>query len=277
MNRRLCIVHANCQGAPLIERLKTCPEFSDRFECRLFTNYVREPIPDDILRRCSLFLYQHLGSHWDDMASASLLSKLPEAAHSLCIPNMFFTGYWPTWSSKPGFDYRCEHLDALVALGLPAEETIILALHTDMATEFDLAARLEKTFAQEHDREAHTPIPYIHIIREHYRDVQLFNTINHPGPMLMNHVATGVLRELGFTPPDENVLNALGDPFPEFEQPINPKVAEAFGLSFGGPKQEYEVYGRKMTFARWVANYVSARQAGVSDFIGYLTGADITA
>jgi len=272
MTKRLCVVHANCQGDPLIERLTACPEFNDNYECKLFTNYMREPIPDDVMNDCSLFLYQYLSSYWNELASENLLAKLPENARSLCIPNMFFTGYWPTWSSKPGFDYRCEHLDAQVALGLPAEETVILALRTNVAVEYDLPARLEKTFAQEQNREAHTPIKYSHIIQERYRDVKLFTTINHPGPLLINHVAKGVLEELGFTPPNDAVFNALGDPFPEFEQPINPKVADALGLSFGGPKQEYEVYGRKMTFAQWVANYISARLANVTDFISYLQG-----
>ncbi|BDQ37481.1 hypothetical protein SYK_18410 [Pseudodesulfovibrio nedwellii] len=272
MNKELCIVHANCQGAPLIERLETCPEFADRYECRLFTNYVREPLPDDIWKNCTLFLYQFLGPNWDELASETLLTKLSDNARSLCIPNMFFTGYWPTWSNKTGFDYRCEHLDTLVALGLPAEETVILALHANIAAKYDLPARLAQTFVQEESREAHTPITYSHIIRESYKDTRLFNTINHPGPMLMNHVAKGVLKELGFTPPNDTILNSLGDPFPECELPINPKVAATLGLSFGGPEQKYEIYGGKMAFARWVTHYISARKANVTDFIGYLQG-----
>ena len=276
MSKKLCIVHANCQGEPLIQRLTACPEFNDKYVCRLFTNYVREPVPETALQNCSLFLYQYLGPQWNELASAALLKKLPNEARSLCIPNMFFKGYWPTWSNKPGFDYRCAHLDSKVALGLPAEETVILALRTNMGTEYDLHSMLEATFTQEKEREQHTPIKYIHVIRERFRDIKLFNTVNHPGPLLMNHVARGVLSELGFTPPVDTMLEALGDPFPEFEQPINPKVADALGLSFGAPNQQYKIYGQRMTFAHWVASYVSARQADVTDFIGYLMGAQDT-
>ena len=275
MTKKPCIVHANCQGDPLLERLRLCPEFADRYECVLITNYTREPVPSDLLSRCSLFLYQHLGPQWKELASASLLEKLPSDARSLCIPNMFFTGYWPTWSGERGFDYRCRHLDELVATSLPIEEIVLLYVHTDMAAKHDLLSMVADTLERERERESHTPIKYLDIISRDYRSEQLFNTVNHPGKRLMNHAATEVLTELGFTVPDETVLDALGEPFPEFEQPINPKVAAHFGWDFAEPDRQYMIYGRRMSFSRWVSNYVFAKRAGVSDFIGFLQGDDI--
>ena len=275
MDRELCIVHANCQGEPLIARLNCCPEFRERYECRLYTNYIREPIPDQALAQCSLFLYQHLDAAWEELASEALLAKLPETARSLCIPNMFFKGYWPTWSGKAGFDYRCELLDSYIDTGLPPEEAVLVYIHTDMGARFDLTSMVADTLKQERERESHTPIKYVDLIKRTYRDIKLFNTINHPGPLLMDHAAKGVLAELGLPAPEEAALVALGDPFPEFEEPINPKVADFFGWDFAGPDTKYEIYGRKMTFTRWVSNYVFARQAGVKDFIAFLQGADI--
>ena len=275
MERELCIVHANCQGEPLVDRLNCCPDFKARFECRVILNYVREPVPDELLRQCSLFLYQHLGDNWGGLASEVLLAKLPDKAGSLCIPNMFFKGYWPSWSGRPGFNYRCEVLDELIDKGLPPEEVIMLYLRTDMAARFDLLSLTADTIKREREREAHTPVKYLDEILRNYREIRLFNTVNHPGPLLLNHAARGILSELGFPDPSGGALQALGDPFPEFEQPINPKIAAFFGWDFAGPETEYMVYGRKMTFARWVANYVFAQQSGVTDFIGFLQGADV--
>lgn len=275
MGRELCIVHANCQGEPLIERLNLCPEFAARFSCRLFTNYVREPIPDRDLVRCSLFLYQHLGPHWNELASDALLSKLPKSGRSLCVPNMFFKGYWPTWSGKGGFDYRCELLDGYIDRGLSEDEAILLYLRTDLAAKYDLDEVLRETLRLERGREALTPVKYMHLVEERFGAERLFNTVNHPGPLLMDHAAAGVLRELGLPVPDPDEFAALGDPFPEFEQPIHPSVAAHFGWGFAGPRTEYEIYGRKLTFARWAANYVLARKAGVTDFIGFLQGVDV--
>ena len=272
MTKELCILHANCQGEPLLDRLNLCPEFSARYETRLFTNYVREPVPDELLGACSLFLYQYLDSKWDGLASEALLAKLPETARALCVPNMFFKGYWPLWSGQEGFNYRCAHLDEIIELGLPPEETALFFLHQEAAEKYDLLEMVAASIRQEREREAHTPVKYVDLLAANYRETRLFNTVNHPGPLLMDHAASEVLRLLGFDAPDPALFQGLGDPFPEFEQPINPKVASFFGWDFAGPDTLYEIYGRKMTFARYAANYVMARQADISDFIGYLQG-----
>ena len=272
MTKELCILHANCQGEPLLDRLNLCPDFADRYETLLFTNYARQPVPDELLGKCSLFLYQFLGAEWGGLSSKVLLAKLPDTARSLCIPNMFFKGYWPLWSGKKGFDYRCTLLDEILALGLPPEETILLFLRQKVDERYDLLEMVAESLQTERKREAHTPIKYVDLLTANYRETRIFNTVNHPGPLLLNHAAGEILRHLDLPVPDPALFEALGDPFPEFEQPINPKVADFFGWDFAGPDTEFEVYGRKLTFARYAANYVMAQQSGISDFIGYLTG-----
>lgn len=272
MTKELCIVHANCQGEPLIERLMTSPEFAARYHCELYTNYTRQHVPDDRLARCALFLYQHLGPEWGETASAALLGTLPQSAASLCVPNMFFKAYWPLWSGRAGFDYRCDHLDHFIAMGLPPEETVLLFLRSDVEARYDLLDLVSRSIAREREREAHTPVKYLDLILANYRETRLFNTINHPGRMLMDHAARGVLARLGLVAPDEDALARLAEPFPEFELPVNPRVARFFGWDFATGDTLYNVYGRRMTFARYTANYVMAAQAGVSDFIGFLQG-----
>jgi len=273
MTKELCILHANCQGEPLLERLNRCPEFAARFDTRIYTNYTREPIPGEALAACSLFLYQYLEPGWKELASATLLDRLPSSAASLCVPNMFFKGYWPLWDGRKGFDYRCVLLDEIVDLGLPPEETVLLFLRQDVAAKFDLLALAAKSIETERQREAHTPVKYVDLMLSRYRDERLFNTVNHPCRLLMDHAAAGVLRELGFEPPDPAAPDAPGEPFPEFEQPIDPRIAAFFGWDFADKDTQYNIYGRKMGFTRYVANYVMARKAGISDFIGFLQGA----
>lgn len=77
MDRQLCVLHANCQGEPMAALLRLCPGFAARYEIRLFTNYTREPVPDEVLSSCSLFLFQHLGPQWNGLASEALLKKNP--------------------------------------------------------------------------------------------------------------------------------------------------------------------------------------------------------
>lgn len=272
MTKQLCIVHANCQGPPLLDRIKACPQFDALYHCELYTNYVKEPVPDDRLAQCALFLYQFLDSKWDDLASEVLLTKLPASARHLCIPNMFFKGYWPFWSGAAGFDYRCTLLDDFLSQGLPPKETAMLYLRWDVSRKFDLLDMVSRSIATEREREAHTPIKYVDELVENYRRERLFHTVNHPGRKLLDHAASGVLAHLGLTHPGDEAFTALDDPFEDFEQPINPKVGGHFGWDFATAETEYRIYGRHMTHARYVANYIMCAQAGIPDFVGYLQG-----
>jgi hypothetical protein len=270
MAKELCVIHANCQGEPLLKRLNRSPDFAQRFETRIVTNYTREPMPDGLLEHASLFLYQYLGDPWGPLASQTLLKRLADNARSLCIPNMFFLGYWPMWSGAPGFDYRDRRLDQLLDAGIPDEQILTLYLRSHPAKHFGLNDLLEETFRREQAREAVTPIKYLGHIREHWRTRRLFNTVNHPGAELMDISACGILDHLAMARPTEAALDQCGDPFPEFQQPIHPLVAEHFGLAFTNAETLYEVYGQKMTFARYVAHYIDCRRNGIDDFISYL-------
>lgn len=269
MGKDICIIHANCQGEPLLERLLLCPGFAERYDCTIVTNYVREPMPET-LEKASLLLYQHLGESWGELASDAVRSRLPKGARALCIPNMVFLGYWPLWDSAPGFDYRDKRLDQLLDMGLPDEEILTLFLRQPLRKHHDLDALLEETFRRETERESHTPVKYLNFIHKHWRERRLFNTVNHPGAELMALAARGVLTQLGLALPSMEAMLALGEPFPEFEQPVHPLVAAHYGLEFAGPDTRYHVYGKDMTFATYAAHYIDCRRNGITDFIAYL-------
>lgn len=270
MDKAVCVLHANCQGEPLAALLRLCPAFAARYEIRLFTNYTREPVPDTVLASCGLFLYQHLGPQWDELGSEALLAKIPRTAAALCVPNMFFLGYWPLWHNAPGFDYRDRFLDHLLDRGLSKAEILHLVLRTELTKKYDLQALFDASVERERRREAHTPVKYLDFLLEHFREEMLFRTVNHPGPRLMARAASGVLERLGFEPPDEAALLAGADLHPEFRLPIHPQVAAFLGLAFAGPETRYPAYGRDKTYAQFVEAYVDCRGLGIEDFIGYL-------
>lgn len=125
----ICILHANCQGGPLTRLLRLSPAFSRRWDILHITNYDRSPVPSDALEHCSLFLYQHLGPQWGDLASENLLSRLPRNAVSLCLPNLFFMGYWPFWTSDSSMNFGDICLDYLTDKGLSPAEILHVCLH----------------------------------------------------------------------------------------------------------------------------------------------------
>jgi hypothetical protein len=273
VNKRTAILHANCQGRPLAAQLLASPEFARSYVPRVYLNYVREPIPEAELAGCGLFLYQHLGPEWGELASDALLARLPASCPRLCIPNMFFRGAWPLWSGAPGFDYRDVFLDRLVEMGLPGQEILRMYLQMPLERKFDLDALLTGTVARETERQANTPVKYLDFVLEHWRKRPLFLTVNHPGPELLQLAAAGILRELGLAPQDQALVprpESLGQGYGDFELPVHPQAAAFYGLNYGGAEQVYKTYGRTRTFVQYAVAYVGCRLAGVDDFIGYL-------
>ncbi len=273
MDKRTAILHANCQGQPLAAFLSASPEFAQYFVPRVYLNYTREAVPAAALDACGLFLYQHLGPEWGELASAALLEKLPAGCPSLCIPNMFFRGPWPLWSGAPGFDYRDIYLDHLLGMGLPRRDILHLYLSTPLGRKYDLDALLAETVARETERQVHTPIQYLDFVLEHWRERPLFLSVNHPGPELLHLAAVGILAELGLAPMAPALLpdaGALGEGYADFELPVHPQAAAFYGLNYGSEDRVYNVYGRAKTFGQYAEAYVDCRLSGIDDFISYL-------
>ena len=270
MEKRLAILHANCQGEPLARALCASPEFNAAFAPRVYLNYARQPIPQEDLDACGLLLYQHLGPEWGELASAQVLRRLPGGTPRLCIPNMFFRGPWPLWSGAPGFDYRDRLLDHLLDMGLPRRDILHLYLRTPLAAKYDLDALLAETIATERERQARTPIAYLDHVLEHFRARPLFFTVNHPAPELIALAAAGVLEHLGLAPAAADGLCALTTGYEDFFLPIHPQAADFYGLAYGRAGARYPVYGRERGFEEYAAAYVDCRLRGIEDFIGYL-------
>lgn len=270
VDKRLAILHANCQGEPLARALLASPEFRRAFAPRVYLNYAREDIPQADLDACGLFLYQHLNPDWGELASDALLGRLPPGCPALCIPNMFFRGPWPLWSGAPGFDYRDMFLDHLLDLGLPEADILHVYLRTPLAAKYDLAALLDQTISLERARQARTPVPYLDFVLEHFRQRPLFLTVNHPTAELLAHAASGILRELALAPAEPGALAAQGTGYEDFFLPVHPQVAAFYGLAYGGAEASYPVYGRERSFFEYAQAYIRCRRAGIDDFIGYL-------
>lgn len=272
--RETCLLHANCQGDPLARLLAASPEFSARWRLKLVTNYTRAPLPSAELAACTLFLYQNLGPEWGDLASEAVVARLPSGCVSLCVPNLFFKGYWPLWTSASSMHFGDVQLDYLTDQGLEPAEAVHVSLKTDVAALYDLDGLLAESQAVERRREAGAVMSVVDYVESRWRERQLFATVNHPGPELMTLVANAVLDRLDFPslPPDRaEALAAAGDLAcdPHFELPIHPGVARHFGLTFAGPDRRYPAYGKSLTWREYALCYVDCRRKGL-DLLQYL-------
>jgi hypothetical protein len=199
-----------------------------------------------------------------------MLARLDPGARAVCIPNLFFKGYWPLWDSNKIIDYSDRLLNELAGRGLNKIEILHLYLHTDITKYYDLHALVQESLEREREKERHADIKTLDLVLAGFQGRRLFNTVNHPCRELCLHVANGVLERLGFSPLDEQAAARFSDPFPEFEQPIHPQVVDVMGLGFVEPEERYFVYGSHKTFEEYANCYVDCRMLGIGDFIGYL-------
>ncbi len=268
--KKICLIHANCQGDPLVTYLRACPDFEQTYEIRLHVNYTRLPVPSSDLETASVFLYQHLEKEWNELASERLLGRLKPDCAPLCIPNMFSKHCWPFWFGPPDFVYGDTLLDSLIERGLNKSQIMYLYLDSPLVLKQDLETILSRSEAHAKAKEAHTPIKYADDIVRSFRHTSLFYTPNHPRRVLTDRVGRYVLDFLGLPPLEQDALDGLEEHYDECELPIHPRIIDHLGLTFVTPETEYMIYGRKKTFARFVENYVDCRLLGIDDFVSYL-------
>ena len=270
-HREDCVIHANCQGEPLGQLLMASPEFAARWRIHLYTNYTREAIPEPVLRNATLFLYQHLGPEWGEIASDTLLARTGGRTRPVCIPNMLFLGYWPFWTNKGPMQFGDYLLDKLYESGAGKPEILRVYLHGNVARMADLDAVVRDTLEAEYAKEAWCDVKTADFVRDTWKKTRLFQTVNHPDTPLLLHAAEGILAHLGLPPLTGEVRDGYSFGYEGFELPIHPGVAAYHGLPFAGETAEYPVFGRKMTFVRYISRYIDCRMNKLEDsYLGYL-------
>ncbi len=274
MVQKNCLIHANCQGDTLQFLLQNTPSFAKKYSIQKYTNYLEDEIDAQALKQCDLFLYQKLSARWGELATESLLQKLPPKARALEIPNMFFNGYWPLWTNKTHMAYGDMLLEELCARGLSLGEVVYLYTKGNISTKYDLNALRQASLQKEQGKEATLTIKTLDFIEKHWREEQLFYTVNHPAPKLSLYVADAILHVLGFEGVAPIPREALLQHEEEFILPIHPQVGEIYNLPFASTDRLYPVYGQYMNFQSYVQAYVQCRlQNGpdaITDFVVYL-------
>ena len=267
----LCILHANCQGEPLAECLAASLGFARHWRIKHYTNYTREAIPPEELATATLFLYQRLGPEWAEISSPALQARLSSGAAALCIPNMFFTGYWPFWTSDSIMPFGDLALDKLIESGAGKPEILRVYLHGPVERMADLAGVVRDSLARERKKEEGCVVPTADLVEARWKTEPLFQTVNHPGKTLLLHVADGILAHLGLPALPQAFRTAFRPEYEGFHLPLHPRVAVWHQLAFGGQDATYPVFGRSLSFAQYISRYIDCRQNGLeSDFLGYL-------
>lgn len=264
------IIHANCQGEALLQILQCQEDLLQNFEFRLYTNYTREHVPAEELAECAVFLYQHLGNAWGDLASANLLQQLDRNCLHLCIPNFFCRIYWPLQYNSGKHVLRDRLLEDLWQRGFRGTEFVHLATRASLLRSYDLSGIVEKSLIHERAKEDRGPIKYVDQMLAECRRKRLFYSTNHPGEGLLFDTANEILQRLGFARLRRDQMPVLDPYYTTLELPVHPGLAELFDLSWLQDGAMYDLYGLHVTYAQFAGIYAKYRASGIDSFIEYM-------
>ena len=272
MAQALCLLHANCQGDALRPLLENSPAFASRFRIRQYVNYTRQNIAAQDIEHCDLFLYQRLAPKWGDLSTEQMLPRLPQHCQAIEIPNLFFKGYWPFWSRDERINFADSLLETLLEKVSP-HEAMTLYLRGSAALLGDAAAlnrQAEESLCREEAKEADGPIQCASLLRERWREEQMFITVNHPGRELVCHMADSLLRLLGLGGLPQSVRSGFVHPLEDFWLPVHPAVGRSLGLPFASAEKRWPVYHLQLTHREYTMCYMACRANNVSDFLTFL-------
>ena len=269
MNKELCVIQANCQVDGLVKLLCQNKAFGEHFTLRKYTNFMNEAVPYGELAECSVFIYQHLGSKWNEQSSDSLLNQINPKALVLKIPNLMFKGYWPFWTNQGPSDFGDSFLDKLIAMGLKKAEIMHIYLKGNLSRKYDLLGMFAESIAIEREKEVGCLIQTVDLVLERFQREQVFFTINHPGMQLLAQVGAAVFKQLELPLPDDFYQN-FPNLYPELEIPVHPQLGKIHGIKFANEQARYNVFGKMKTFEQYTSNYIDSQLLNIKPLTSYL-------
>lgn len=194
---------------------------------------------------CDVFIYQPVVNH-PGYNSSELVKALPSRAKAVSFPYLFFLGYFPdvhkhaaanlaTVSKQHpfgAFPYQHLCLDRLAAVGGSFKEVAARVRADDLLDEDYTEQRAEWSLSELKRREATLDVKASAFIEENFKTVRLFETCDHPAPVLLQRTLDQVCDLAGLPRCplviEENDLDI-----------IYPGVKRALGLTFPTVKLRY--------------------------------------
>jgi len=268
--RRLCIIHANCQGETLREMLLRCKSFSQSFYLVSFPNFSGKPPSPEVLGRCLLFAHQRIDPKWGASATAVLETYLPPECRKVVLPKLSWRVFWPfsTDHLQHGLPPIAGHsvgdvgLIDLLRRGVPPEKAAQIYADTDFAKITDLDALLEGNLAYLARRDNAVDVDVSDEIKGTFRRRKPFNGIRHPVHAVLFRIRDAVLQAAGCPVPDNRAHFDLPELASRKQIPIHPSVACHFGLAYGSEHEVYALGDRQVTYSQWLREYAAALHAG---------------
>ncbi len=267
--KKICIISANCQGAYLKALLEKSEEFSEEYLVFFFVNYKNEIVPEDLLKKCDLLIYQPLSKKWGNLSTDYLLQNISSKCLTLSVSYLTFPIYWPFFIQDPRnhvsnrfpfgpFPYGDSFILDMISKHNYSSDKILedyfnielLLQHKDPQKVIDEYVSKQAEIETRRDQKL---LPFI---LENYQKVKLFESYNHPSQLLAEYQVNDILKKLGYSPLPKDKIPSLNF-LKIIQQPIHPLIANYLGLEFECEKDTvYNVWNTPMTFMEYTKAYI---------------------
>lgn len=239
---KVLLIGANCQGNGIAELIKRNPYISTNFKVIVKPNYSEFVTETEELNRLfptvDIYVYQPISSerfHYNiDFLKKNLLKK---DCVLISFPVLYFTGYWPDFSSRkaglsnkmlPYVHNKLEDLSHKYGRDNP-EEIIKAARDPCLFSKEECIKNMEDTLAELRRREETIDIKSSDFIEQNYFKERLFHTVNHPSNKLLLFVTNKILERMGLNPIQEV---GMAEYLAGHQMLIYPSVMNHLGLQF---------------------------------------------
>lgn len=293
-NADLVVLYGNCQ-TPFLAQLFAAADPGKGYLCVLNHappgQQADKPTPEQ-MQRCVLYLEQYDSqpdiAAWTPLGDlqqyglplrAYLRSACPRLTPRIVFPSFVLTCLWPFAAigdprntPEPGYvwgRYPYGNRLALEVLASGLTGTAALAAYQKRSAERlpPAAATLEKARRKLDARDTHCDVKIADYVWANLRDTPLFLTYAHVRTEAIVELATRLYTAMhpltgsnGDAGPALDRLHAAAvtlPPMGPLEEPIDPMVAQALGLSYGGPGTRYRWYDQLWTFEDYMLRYLT--------------------
>lgn len=276
--KKKCLLYGNCQVNPLKKLLERHPDFYNNYE--IITIQCFDLCQGDIshleklVRKSDLFIHQIVSPTYKgtpEFSTNYLKSLVKPDTKVISFPVAFFTGYQPQMVylkvpdkeeiAESPFVYHDRNILLHFVRGETAEETANKIESQDLYSVAYVIENLKNTLLELKKREASIDIKISEFIQENYRKARLFHTINHPGCIVMAHIAKLILDHLEMPSERDCLANFYISEMLDYVRfPIYTSVAQNLTLQFSCTQEYYyrhETFSLKQAIEKFFKYYDS--------------------
>lgn len=241
--------YGNCQIDAICDQLNASEEFTRLYEY-VPIKPVHLLVKDDLkniekdFSQIDLLIYQEVGSNFKngpDFASNHVLTFLKKNSQKICIPSLFFNAYFPDFHEIITNDqgplitplmgaYHDLNIALAYVYGFKSGDFVKMYNNKNFYDKKYCQKLLDNAIFSLEEREINNRVDVriSDFIRKNYQKQKLFNSQNHPKPVLLQYVIDNMILKLGLNfqiHVKETKLDIL-------ESPVHPSIYQNLNLKF---------------------------------------------